>query len=241
MSKFLNDIVLNKITVEEGLQRLLVIANRTNNKEVASWCMKELNGYEKLEELPDYRKIENLRIVYSGINGKFQVNNASITPGFLSKETLSKIKIVGIFENVAKIEENKTSKETFYIDLTWLAGEVYKNTNKGFGGVNCTSIRQEIPSNVYSSVYSNVKTRVINLLCSYESAQIDIDKLDIKEEQIRDIESKSKEIYETIIIEGKLYTFAPKEKKIIWRILVPIIIGVASGLLVYLITKLLAK
>lgn len=241
MSRFLNDVSSNKISIEEGLQRLLIIANKTGNVELSKWCICELNGYNKYDELPEYRKFKDRNIVYSGINGAYQVNNVPLGPGYLSEDKLKKIENVGLFENIAKVEENMSLKETIFKDLTFLASEVYSNTNDGLIGVSCTSIRQLIPNSFYSSIYSNVKTRIINLLCLYEGAKINIDKLDIKHNQIEVIKEKNSEIYKKIVYEGTVYIFVPKEKKILWNIIVPILTAVISGALVYLITNVWLK
>lgn len=241
MSRFLSDISSNKISIEEGLQRLLIIANKTGNVELSQWCNSELNGYKKFEELPPYRKFNGRNILYSGINGAYQVNNIPLGPGYLSEKTLAKIENIGIFENIVKVEENMASKDNMYRDLTPLSSEVYENTNDGLIGVSCTSIKQIIPNSYYSLVYSNVKTRIINLLCSYESAKVDIDSLDIRKEQITLIRQKNDEIYKVIVAEGSIYSFDSNKKKIVWNVIIPIIVGiiasVVSGVLVYLITK----
>ena len=48
MSKILNEITTNSISLSECLQRLLVIANKTDNRDLANWCLKELNGYKAM-------------------------------------------------------------------------------------------------------------------------------------------------------------------------------------------------
>lgn len=47
MSKILNDITINSISLSECLQRLLVIANKIDNNDLAVWYSQELNGYKK--------------------------------------------------------------------------------------------------------------------------------------------------------------------------------------------------
>lgn len=47
MSKILNDITINSISLSECLQRLLVIANKIDNNDLTVWCSQELNGYKK--------------------------------------------------------------------------------------------------------------------------------------------------------------------------------------------------
>lgn len=237
MSKILDELVSNKISLEECLQRLLIIANKINNIELAKWCSSELNGYKKFEDLPEYRKTKSGDIVYSGINGSFQVTNNPIQPGYLSKETLDAIEEVGIFENITSVANNKDSEHTLHRDLTFLASEVYKNTNNGYKGVQCTSISQVLSPSIYSNVYSCVKTRIINLLCSFESANINVDKIDIKGSIKKDIEKHNASIYKTIVLDGETYVINPKEHKVFWMIIIPILTAIVSGVLVYLITN----
>lgn len=51
-SQLIKDLATNKISLEEGLQRLLVISSELNNEELTSWIIGELNGYSNKVELP---------------------------------------------------------------------------------------------------------------------------------------------------------------------------------------------
>lgn len=243
MSKILNEITTNSISISECLQRLLVIANKTDNKDLANWCLKELNGYNDSDDLPDYRKCKSRHILYTGINGLYRITNQPLQPGYLSEETLKSVEDVSLFENIIDVEKRKDLEEPVYRDLTPLAGEVYKNTCNGFSGVNCVSIHQMISQEFYTKIYIAVKTRIINLLCSFENAGIDLDSSDIELRKDRQIENDK--IYNQIIVEGNTYIPEKKKKKILWNILIPTITGVVSaivgGVLVYLITNVWMK
>ena len=243
MTNLLDDLVINKITLEEVLQRLLIVANRIDNKELAKWCTLELNGYEKYEDLPEYRKCKSPNIVYSGINGRLQITNQPLGPGYLKSETISEIENVGIFENIADVLKKSKSEQLLYRDMTMLAGEVYKNTFNGITGVQCTSIRQMMPQDLYSDVYSAVKTRVINLLCSFEKAKIKLNKVDLKiNNRNENTINENQKLYKAVIIEGKTYNpNFKKENKILWQVIVPLVTAVGAGLLVYLITNVWIK
>lgn len=223
MSKILNDITTDSISLSECLQRLLVIANKTDNKELADWCSKELNGYKNITDLPDYRKFKSTRILYSGINGRFQVTNQPMQPGYLSAKTIKELEDINLFENIVDVEKRKDLDEVFSRDLTFLASEVYKNTKDEYLGigVQCTSITQPIPQQFYTEIFTAVKTRIINLLCSFEKMNIDLDNLDINIKRNSTIENEK--IFNQIIVEGNTYSPNKKEKKILWNILIPII------------------
>lgn len=239
MSKILNEITTDSISLSECLQRLLVIANKTDNKDLASWCLKELNGYKNDDDLPEYRKCKSRHILYSGINGRYQITNQPLQPGYLSEETLKSVENVSLFENIIDVEKRKDLEEPVYRDLTPLSGEVYKNTTNGFSGVNCISIHQMISQEFYTEIYIAVKTRIINLLCSFEKAGIDLDSSDI--ELKKDSQLENEKIYNQIIVEGDTYIPEKKEKKVLWNIFIPIITGVVSaiiaGVLIYFITN----
>lgn len=64
MSKILNDITINSISLSE-LQRLLVIANKIDNNDLAVWCSQELNGYKKQISFLEHRRLKTMNIIYS--------------------------------------------------------------------------------------------------------------------------------------------------------------------------------
>lgn len=246
MSKILNDIATDSISLTECLQRLLIIANKTGNTELSEWCTKELTGYKSKEGLPDYRKFKSRNIVYSGINGRYQITNQPMQPGYLSEKTIKIIEDVFLVESISEVEKRKDADDhQLARDLTTLAGEVYKRTkDEDFGiGVQCTSIQQIIPAQFYGEIFSAVKTRVINLLCYYEEKGVNLDSLDISKN--KENKEENAQVFNKIVIEGNTYTPQKEEKKIMWNIIVPIITGVAggiiSGVLVYLITNVWFK
>ena len=245
MSNILNEIVTNSISLTECLQRLLIIATKTGNAEISEWCSKELIGYKTEDVVPNYRRFKSLNIVYSGINGRYQLTNQPLQPGFLSDETLKQIQEVTLFENITEVEKRKEQPNCMSRDLTFLSGEVFKNTKDTmFGiGVQCTSIKQIIPQSLYEDIYSAVKIRTINLLNYYERSGIDLDNLDVPSRRMSNEENA--QVFDKIVIDGQPYLLPQKENKVVWRIIVPIVIGIVvgiiSGVLVFFITNSLVK
>lgn len=243
MSKLLSELLDNQISLSQCLERLLIVANVSDNKELANWCSSELNGYQTIEDLPEYRKGKTTNIVYSGINGAFQMKGQPLDLAYINEKHLKEVSIVYFYENITDVEKMMNSDKPLYRDLTMLASEVYKNSMKmnEFGiGLQCTSIQQIIPNVFYSNIYSAVRTRVINLLSSYEKSGVDVDKLDYLSKATKRISKHNKELYTNIIVNGDFY--APgKDNKVVWQILIPIFVGVVSavigGLIVFFITK----
>ena len=72
-SKIIRELVNEEISLDSALTRLIVIANDIGNEDLVKWAEQELTGYPDADELPDYRKGNGGLIVYTGINGNFQV------------------------------------------------------------------------------------------------------------------------------------------------------------------------
>lgn len=166
-------------------------------------------------------------------------------PGYLSSKTLESLEDIILTENIIDLEKRKDCEDTFSRDLTFLVPGVYRNTKDEFLdiGVQCTSIQQVIPQQFYTEIYTAVKTRIINLLCSFEKMNIESDNLDVTLK--KDTKIENDKIYNQIIVEGNTYTPEKKEKKILWNVLIPIITGIiyaiAGGVLVYFITNVWVK
>lgn len=246
MSKILNEIATDSISLNECLQRLLIIANKTNNIELSEWCSRELVGYKNKKDIPDYRMFKSRNIIYSGINGRYQITGQPMQPGYLSEKSIKAVEDVFLYESISEVEKRKDAEDHLSRDLTCLASEVYSRTKDEYTGmgVQCTSIQQIIPQQFYGEIFSAVKTRVINLLCYYESKKVDLDNLDVSKNKVDNAEENAA-VFNKIVIEGDVYSSPSKEKKIMWNIIIPIITavvgGIISGVLVYFITNVWIK
>ena len=147
--------------------KLKVIAHRAGDSETERWAEKELKGYDQDDELPAYRKTRNFDLHYTGINGMFQVKDASLPIGFLSEKTLDSIKDISTYDGITTIEQAIASDKFLAIDRTILAGEVSKNAG---GAIQCTSILQKVPMSFFESILAAVKTRTIDILLQDEES-----------------------------------------------------------------------
>ena len=162
-SQLIKDITINKISIEEGLQRLLLISSELNNEELMKWILGELNGYKDGDSLPEYRKNIGSQLQYSGINGSYRVKNQILQKSFLPRE-------------LQKIIDNK---DAVGLDLTFAAGYVFKTT-----GIQCLKISQVYDRISLDEIIANVKNKLIIILLSLEKEFGNLDGLDINVETI---------------------------------------------------------
>jgi len=72
-SKIIKGIANKEISLEVAFNRLLIIASDIGNQDLIDWATNELNGYPNQAQIPSYRKSGLGQIIYSGINGTFQI------------------------------------------------------------------------------------------------------------------------------------------------------------------------
>lgn len=172
-SKVIKELASNEISLEVALNRLLIIASDIENEELAQWVENELNGYPAGAELPAYREVDNTYIVYSGINGRFQVKNAPL-PLYeilgVDKEQYS----FRIFDGVNSLTTQMTGEYKYGSDLTALAGIIRAKT-----GISCTSITQLVPQNAIENIISAIKSKLLKVLIKLDKEYGCLDELDI--------------------------------------------------------------
>ena len=180
-SKIIKELVNEEITIEKALKRILLLANDIDNDDLKMWVEKELNGYESGDDIPEYRVVGSLNLIYSGINGGFQVTRSPLPMTYLNPETFDNIKKIKIFEPIGSIQDKANNTEgTLQMDRTYLAGEVYKNTYDGFDGIQCMSISQVFDKSQFANIIKKVNLKALNILMRLEKEFGNLDELDIE-------------------------------------------------------------
>jgi hypothetical protein len=172
-SKVIKELANNEISLEVALNRLLIIASDIENDELAQWAENELNGYSDTSELPSYRIIKNSRFIYSGINGRFKVENAPLPLAEMMGVKSDELTF-NVFDGVRALSELVTGNYEYGRDLTAMAGTIHAQT-----GIYCTSIRQIAPSNAIENIISSIKSKLLKVLIKLDKEYGCLDKLDI--------------------------------------------------------------
>lgn len=178
-SQLIKDITTNQISLEEGLQRLLIITDSLENKPLKDWILNELNGYGDVESLPDYRKNIGCITKYSGLNGQFQITNHPLPSTFLPKDLRDLVKTAHARESIKTVERIIENNETVGSDLTDLAAIIYKET-----GVQCYMITKKHSLISYEGIRSNIKNKLITILLDLEKNFGVLDSMDIDTQSI---------------------------------------------------------
>ena len=194
-SKIIKELVNEEISIEKALKRILLLANDIENNDLKQWVEKELNGYDDSDDIPDYRILGSLNLIYSGINGGFQVKNSPLPMICLNSETFDDIKKIKIFEPIGSIQDKANNKEgTLHMDRTYLASEVYNNTFDGLTGIQCMSISQVFDRYQFSNIVKRVNLKALDILMRLEKEFGNLDKLDVETKDIDTMENLAKDL-----------------------------------------------
>lgn len=104
-SKVIIDLINNNINVEQALEILDLLLQNVKNNKIKKWLSNEINGYDKNDDLPDYRIVStNLKgsyIIGSTFNGIKGTNQ----PLPLKPEYIKDYSNIKIRDGVYKLEQ----------------------------------------------------------------------------------------------------------------------------------------
>ena len=174
-SKIIKELANKEISLEVDFNRLLIIASDIGNTDLIDWATNELNGYSNDSKIPKYREGKMGHIVYSGINGRLQVNNQPLPLSVFDKEILDYIKVNYFDQDIATIERFAFGDNgEIGLELTELAGNVYKNSS-----IQCISISMKFPKEMFLGILSAIRTKLLKIFIELDRDFGCLDNLDI--------------------------------------------------------------
>ena len=175
-SKIIKELANKEISLEVAFSRLLIIASDIGNQDLIDWVTNELNGYPNQAQIPSYRKSGLGQIIYSGINGNFQVTGQPLPAGALDRDILEKLKNNSFSQDISSIEKFASDDNNNGVgkDLTDLAPLVYHNTE-----IQCISIYMKYTKETFIKILSAIKTKLLKVLIELDKEFGCLDNLDI--------------------------------------------------------------
>ena len=179
-SRILKELANNEVTLEVALKRLMVIANDISNTELKNWASRELRGYGDNDELPSYRRIASGNLVYSGINGNFQVTKVPLSyAAFPSEYQDMLLRPLEVKDSIAKIEIAASNKEAVATNLSWLANILYE-----IQGIQAFSIYNLYYPMQFKGILDYLATSLLEIYIVLDKELGNLDELDIRTEDV---------------------------------------------------------
>lgn len=183
--KLVNDIINELIDVEKSVSSPLlktkVLASRLQNETLLKWVSNELKGYDRLEELPDYRKFKG-NIVGTFIVGHQQYNNQPVPIEGIDKGFQDSLTNVNFFESVSSLENLKREdgkgklEHVFPAEVTGIIEENWINMgNPYLQLINC---KRWVAGNVVSGILACVRNNLLDFMLKIDSEFGDITEIE---------------------------------------------------------------
>lgn len=150
------------------LRKCKILSVRLANDEFKTWVDRELNGYERIEDLPKYRVLRTES--YGDFSGFFQsgLKNAPIPPSCLPEQfrdwaTKSYLtQLISAYASLIDRDEERNARENWPADMSASCGDkIYEN-------MTCLSAWKVIPYNALVALVDTIKTRVLNFVLEIE-------------------------------------------------------------------------
>jgi uncharacterized membrane protein YeaQ/YmgE (transglycosylase-associated protein family) len=172
--------------ISDLLRKALLVATKLDLKEFQSWISKELNGYENVAEIPDYRKIYGEVKVYNSVQGRyipFIVDNAEIMNTIQQVNVCESIDSIRHAVELSKKNDNILSypfpPEITNILMSW--------QNSRFQAIPT----QLVGANQLIAIIEKVRTRILEWSLNLEASGILGENLTFTQEEKRMAELNS--------------------------------------------------
>jgi len=197
-SKLLKDVVAGDEDIENILLRLKVVLSDLQNPLIIKWVNGELEGYENLESLPEYRVIQGYPVGNYIVNYRAQYSDSQVPlENLISSEEIDEITTIHITDGISTLNkvygDTKESKYAKVIPTAFCH-------SISIPELQLTGMKVVAPPNIIRGIYSKVKSKLVEVIMELEKQFDNLDDLDI-ESQVKENPTKAKE---TIYQIGKI-------------------------------------
>lgn len=173
-SKIIKDLIMDNINVLQAMQSLDLILEDIDDKEIKDWVNNEINGYQKGDNIPNYRKantmlIGNIQVgyaIYNNIN--IPLSDTKAIDAFTKLEIREPISTI---IQMAKAE-NESKSHSLVLEANIVLVNHYQKTN---GDV--ISAHRELSIYAYNNILGMIKDKLLDIFRILEKNYGNLDEL----------------------------------------------------------------
>lgn len=170
----------NRQSVAVLLRKCLILAHQLKNERLKQWANAELNGYDSLDDMPEYRKVPaQAKGNFVGGWGAYH-GNRNIPPAVMEKEHRWAAESVILGQPVSAYEGLVGERLDGTITFPRVNNMVLYYQHKFIEGFALVSAWQEVPRSAIVGLLDTLRTRVLNMALELQTEFGDNDR-DLKE------------------------------------------------------------
>lgn len=158
-----NDVPLNVL-----LRKAQVLAARLGNAPLRQWTRLELDGYQRREDLPDYRRLGEV-LVLGTFRGAFGsgADNTPMPRHNIPEEWHEMLYTHDVFESVAQLQALSRSPDNA-TRYPWPPEAVALFADRFYEGMNCVQVVRVVSSTQLIAILDTVRTRLLDFALEME-------------------------------------------------------------------------
>ncbi len=194
LTEITNLLADEKESLTNGLYKLKLLGARIKNEELLNWVNKELNGYDKDEELPEYRKTGGL-LKGSLSNGYYNMENQTIPTFNFPPELRDFVTKIEINQNISIVEDFAYKKDdsvtlALPAEISAFVMKYIKEYNHTAMGYSLYNAHILVSTKAYKDVIMKVRNHALDLTLTLENEmgyEVEIEEIIRKKEDINQI------------------------------------------------------
>ncbi len=168
VATIINELVDTTISLTSPLLKTQVLASRIKNKELLDWVTQELNGYQKKEELPNYRKTHG-KLTATYINGNYQFNDQILSTIQFGREMDLLMREITLPQSLETLESLSNGHHNIGIDFN---AEIIRILQNSFEENNpymqIISARCTTSISFVKDILATVRSKLLQLMLKIE-------------------------------------------------------------------------
>jgi hypothetical protein len=201
--KLVKEIIENLSTdgkLTDALLKTKILMSRIDHPELAAWVNRELNGYGKDDELPDYRVVRS--VVYGNAsNVAWRLQRQMLPLAHLAKGLRDRFEHSRLTQSLGVIEDLANGKGT--ILRSPIPPELYASFNKGLGnGYELESAWCEMSKHSVQDIKLQVRSRLLDFLLVLDRELGDEEDEDQIQKRAKEIDTTT--IFNNAVISGNV-------------------------------------
>lgn len=160
----------NNIDVSLFALKIKLIASKLRNKKFNSWIKNELEGYEKVDELPKHR-IEDTEVIANlvisrGLGSIQLTNHVMPLANLQDLETIKELSTIKIMDSVISLEKNnKQNAQIAYMLTEWEKCQIAKIYPNSI----IQSVYKTIPENTFEDIIYKFKSTLLEIFIELDN------------------------------------------------------------------------
>lgn len=166
LSAIKKDLLDDSVSLASALRRVKIIAAQVEDDELAAWVENELNGYDSVDQLPEYRS-RRCDSYGSFISIGFKTKHTQIPESVIREDRRQWATHFHLTQGIRELE-TLAAGDTNAVVQNWSPELAATLTDKVYANAQCTSAWKELPTPTLVGILDAIRNRLLDFVLDVE-------------------------------------------------------------------------